>query len=280
MTVDVLRYAAFTDSGRGGNPAGVVLDARSLSDAERLAVAAELGYAESAFVSPTSTPGIFDVRFWSPLAEVGFCGHATVAAAVALAERDGPGPLVFDTLVGRVDVLTARVDGVVTATLTSVPTSTAPAPPAILASALAALGWVPADLDPAYPPHIAYGGVYHPVLVASSRSRLARLDYDFDALGLLMAEQKWTTVDLLWAEAPDLFHARNPFPPGGHYEDPATGAAAAAFGGYLRDLGLAPRPSRVTVLQGYDMGRPSRLLIDISDADDRIRVTGAAAAIG
>jgi len=279
MTAEVLQYAAFTDSGRGGNPAGVVLDARSLDDAARLALAAELRYAESAFISPTDQPGLYQARYWSPLAEVDFCGHATVAAAVALAERDGPGPMAFETAVGRVDLLTAVVDGVVTATLTSVPTSTAPAPPDVLAAALAALDWSPAELDPAYPPHIAYGGVHHLVLVASTRERLARLDYDFAALGALMAEQRWTTVDLLWAEAPDLFHARNPFPPGGHYEDPATGAAAAAFGGYLRDLGLAPRPSRVTVLQGVDMGRPSRLLIDISEGDDRIRVTGAAAPI-
>jgi len=299
MTATVLHYAAFTDagssdSGPSGNPAGVVLDASSLSDADRLALAAELGYAESAFISPTSTPGTFHARYWSPLAEVDFCGHATVAAAVALAERDGPGPLVFDTQVGPIDVLTAAVDGVVTATLTSVPTSTTPVAPAVLESALAALDWSAGDLDPAYPPHVAYGGVHHLILVASSRTRLARLEYDFDALGALMAEQGWTTVDLLWAdrvgadrvgadrvgaEAPDVFHARNPFPPGGHYEDPATGAAAAAFGGYLRSLGLVTPPARVTVLQGEDMGRPSRLLIDISASDDRIRVTGAASPI-
>jgi len=59
-------------------------------------------------------------------------------------------------------------------------------------------------------------------------------------------------------------------------EDPATGAAAAAFGGYLRTLGLVEPPAQVTVLQGEDMGSPSRLVVDIT-ADDRVRVTGAAA---
>ena len=61
-------------------------------------------------------------------------------------------------------------------------------------------------------------------------------------------------------------------------EDPATGAAAAAFGGYLRTLGLVDVPAQVTVLQGQDMGRPSRLLIDITN-DDRVRVTGSASAL-
>jgi PhzF family phenazine biosynthesis protein len=95
-----------------------------------------------------------------------------------------------------------------------------------------------------------------------------------------MAERAWTTVHLVWAESDLAFHARDPFPPGGVVEDPATGAAAAAFGGYLRALSLVPLPARVTVFQGADMGRPSRLLVDIAADDDRIRVTGAAALIG
>ncbi|WP_405477850.1 PhzF family phenazine biosynthesis protein [Streptomyces canus] len=46
-------------------------------------------------------------------------------------------------------------------------------------------------------------------------------------------------------------------PPGGLYEDPATGAAAAAFGGYLRALSLVSPPARITIEQGLEMGRPS-----------------------
>jgi PhzF family phenazine biosynthesis protein len=83
MTSEVLRYAAFTDAGHGGNPAGVVLDAGSLGDAELLAIDRYVGYSETAFVSPTETATL-RVRYFSPLAEVAFCGHATVASAVAL----------------------------------------------------------------------------------------------------------------------------------------------------------------------------------------------------
>jgi len=59
----------------------------------------------------------------------------------------------------------------------------------------------------------------------------------------------WTTVHLFWPENADRFHARDPFPVGGVVEDPATGAAAAAFGGYLRDLGRIDRPTRLTVIK-------------------------------
>jgi PhzF family phenazine biosynthesis protein len=102
----VLRYAAFSDHGRGGNPAGVVLDAAGLDDAARLAVAARVGYSETAFAQAAGGSGQYRIRYFSPKAEVAFCGHATIAAAVAIAERDGPGPLVFDTFAGEVPVRT------------------------------------------------------------------------------------------------------------------------------------------------------------------------------
>lgn len=276
---EVLRYAAFTQNGAGGNPAGVVLDACELDDTSRLAVAAEVGYSETAFVEGESQEGHYRVRYFSPRAEVAFCGHATIAAAVALAERRGPGELLFDTLSGPVPVHTEATTTGYLATLTSVPTHTRAAEAGELEAALAALRWQHADLDPRYPAHVAYAGNDHLILAVTDRGRLARLDYDYDALEVLMDERGWTTVHLVHAHSPLLFSARDPFPPGGVVEDPATGAAAAAFGGYLRALGLVDPPAEVTVLQGEDMGRTSRLLIHVTAGDSRVHVTGAAAPI-
>lgn len=275
---EVLRYAAFTDAGQGGNPAGIVLDASALDPVHRLAVAAEVGYSETAFIEKQA-PGEFRVRYFSPQAEVTFCGHATIAAAVAIADREGLGLLRFSTLAGDVDVRTAAGSQGTVATLTSVPSSTRPVESEALERALAALGWSENDLDPRYPAHVAYAGAHHLILAVRDRETLAALDYDFDGLAALMAEKDWTTLDLVWAESPNLFHARNPFPPGGVVEDPATGAAAAAFGGYLRALGLVELPAEVTIIQGVDMGRPSRLLVELDPASDRVKVSGSAAPI-
>ena len=106
----VIRYTAFTDKPTGGNPAGIVLDASALGDGDRLAIARDLGYSETAFLSRRhdGQAGEYDVRYFSPEAEVPFCGHATIAAAVALAERDGPGQVVFHTTAGAVPVVTRR----------------------------------------------------------------------------------------------------------------------------------------------------------------------------
>jgi PhzF family phenazine biosynthesis protein len=274
MSEAVQRYVAFSDRPDGGNPAGVVLDAAGLSDDRMLAIAAELGYSETAFLSGT------DIRYFSPLAEVPFCGHATIATAVALAVRDGPGEVVLVTAGGPVPVVTRREDdGRIMATLTTVPARIADIAPADLEELLASLGWQAVDLDPALPPRVGYAGAWHPVIAAATRKRLAALDYDFDRLATLMVARDWTTIQLVWREAETLFHSRNPFPPGGVVEDPATGAAAAALGAYLRDLQLVPLPATITIDQGEDLGRPGHLIVDIRADQAEIQVTGTAVAI-
>ena len=213
----ILRYAAFTDRPEGGNPAGVVLDADGMSEAEMLGIAAELGYSETAFLSERAAPGEYDVRYFSPLAEVPFCGHATIASGVALADARGvTGQILLQTKSGEVAVATTR-DGeaAAEATLTSVAPRVAGAAEQDVAEALAALGWAEEDLDPQLPPRVAYAGAHHLVLAVRTRERLAALDYDFDRLAALMAARDWTTLQLVWRESADRFHARNPFPPGG-----------------------------------------------------------------
>lgn len=283
----VLRYAAFARSPDGGNPAGVVLNAAGLTDADMQRIAAEIGYSETAFVVPEPDSGSvnvgpggsrqFTVRYFSPLAEVPFCGHATIATAVAYAERHGSGRLSLYTRAGPVAVSTDSRDGRLWATLTSVPTAVREVPAAVLSASLAALRWSPDDLDPHLPPAVAYAGASHLVLATASAERLARLDYDMAPLAAVMAERGWTTVALVRRTGETAFTMRNPFPPGGVYEDPATGAAAAALGAYLRELGAVRLPVRLTISQGSHMGRPSELLVDVpAGTGTPVSVTGTA----
>lgn len=272
----VLRYAAFTTEPTTGNPAGVVLDAEGMSEPDMQRTAAEIGYSETAFAVRTADRR-FTVRYFSPLAEVAFCGHATIATAVALTDRDGTGDLLFETRAGDIPVRTTTQDAVVVASLTSVPTHSRPATEEELAEALSTLGWQRTDLSPQWPAHVAFGGNDHLVLPAATRERLADLNYDFEALKSVMETRVWATVHLFWPESEQVVHARNPFPVGGVVEDPATGSAAAAFGGYLRATGHAP--ARLTIVQGEDMGRRSELQVDVPRDDARVTVTGAATRI-
>ena len=89
--MEILRYRAFTTTeldSTSGNPAGVVTGAEDLTDADMLHIAAELGYSETAFLSSVSRDAA-RIRYFTPRAEIAFCGHATIASGVALA-RAGP----------------------------------------------------------------------------------------------------------------------------------------------------------------------------------------------
>jgi len=275
--LEVLRYAAFSSDPVGGNPAGVVLDAVGADESTMAQIAAEVGFSETAFIT-SHGDGALDVRYFSPLIEVPFCGHATIALAIAYSSRNGVADLRLNTKAGPVSVSTSTAaDGSVLATLVSVPPRSVPIADRDLAELLAALRWLRDDLDPALPPRAAYAGAWHPIIAAVSRRRLADLDYDMPALKDLMDRKDWATVDLVWRESGAVYYARNPFPPGGVVEDPATGAAAAAFGGYLRELGLVQAPASITIHQGQDMGRPGTIWVTIpAEPGTGIAVTGTA----
>jgi PhzF family phenazine biosynthesis protein len=254
-------------------------------------IAAEVGYSETAFLAPDGSglPGRFRVRYFSPLAEVPFCGHATIASGVALADRGlaAPGPrsgdparLSLTTNGGVVEVSTEPdPDGRMVATLTSVATSVEEPDPGLLSEALQLLGWRMKELDPNLPPALAFAGARHLILAAREPSRLATLVYPFEQLKALMLGHDLTTIHLVWRESPDRFRARDPFPVGGVVEDPATGAAAAALGAYLRARGEIVAPASFAIVQGVEMGRPSHLTVAIAPGEDGVRVAGNAVAL-
>jgi PhzF family phenazine biosynthesis protein len=168
------------------------------------------------------------------------------------------------------------VDDAGRATLTSVATRVTDLSSDDLAALLAALRWASTDLAEDLTPRVAYAGAYHPVIAASSRERLADLDYDVPALKALMEARDWTTVQLVFRTGPDTFDVRNPFPVGGVYEDPATGAAAAALGGYLREQGAT---ATLHLRQGDDMGRPSHITVELPAELEGVKVSGTAVPI-
>jgi PhzF family phenazine biosynthesis protein len=266
MTAGTLyRLTAFSTTADGGNPAGVWIGDRLPDAAEMQRIAAHVGFSETAFVAPAEGPRRL-VRYYSPEAEVPFCGHATIAAGVQLGQLNGDGEYRFDTLAGAVDVAVRTHNDLAEASLTSVQPKHMVAPAPLLVDALVCLGWGASELDPSIPPAVAFAGAWHLVIAVAERDRLARLDYDFAALKALMLEAGLTTLQLVWRESAKVYHSRNPFPVGGVVEDPATGAAAAALGGYLRDAGLIQAPATILIRQGEVMGRPSRLIVEIPAA--------------
>ena len=291
---EILRLTAFAAEPGGGNPAGVVLDASALTDAEMQAIATEVAYPETAFVVD---PGIAGddrhvrMRYFSPGAEVPFCGHATIATAVALAERRGVGRFTLETNVGPLVVETASDadadadtnggTGSITASFTSVEPTVRDLDAEVADRLLSLLGLDRSDLDERWPLRESFAGNRHPVVAVREQEVFDAFTFDPTALRTLMDEQGWAgTATVVHDHGFDadghlLVEARNLFPVGDITEDPATGSAAASLGGYLRALGLLTPPARILIRQGHHVGAPSLLTVDVP-AIGGITVTGTA----
>lgn len=274
--MNVQRIAAFSDNGAGGNPAGVMLT-DTLPDTDTMQrIAAEVGYSETAFAAQNGAIDQWRVRYFSPESEVPFCGHATIALGAVLAQEHGTTTYQLTLNDANISVEGDISGGAFTAALHSPPTHSKPLDDETIGRLLGLFGYRPDQLNPRIPPALIHGGANHMVLALQSRDDLAAMQYDLDAGRTLMRELDLITVMLVWIENENKFHTRNAFASGGVFEDPATGAASAAFAGYLRDIDWN-HGGQIEITQGEDMGSKSAITAEFSDeVGSSIKVSGAA----
>ncbi|WP_120499732.1 PhzF family phenazine biosynthesis protein [Roseovarius sp. EL26] len=255
--MNIQKLASFTQNGQGGNPAGVVIQDILPDVSDMQQTAAEVGYSETVFAAPHQ--GGFRTRYFAPQQEVPFCGHATIALGAALGQAFGAKG--YDLILNEtsISVSAYREGDDWGAKLISPPTKHQPVPPNTLEAFLQLFGISETDLDPEIAPAWIHGGADHLLLPLARHDLLRDMSYDFDAGAALMQAHDLVTVNLIWRENPTQIHSRNAFAGHGVYEDSATGAAAAALAGYLRDVGH--QDSGFEVTQGVDMGRPSLLQV-------------------
>jgi len=272
--MNILKIAAFSNGNEGGNPAGVVIENKLPAGSEMQVIAADVGFSETAFAAPYD--GGWTVRYYSPESQVPFCGHATIALGAALAQQNGDGVFHLSLSAAEISVEGRRDGDLISAALQSPPTSSGLADQALVDDALKLFGYKPEKLDSRIQPAVVNAGAMHLVLALSDRATLSAMDYDLNAGRDLMNKNGLVTISLIHAETDQLFHARNPFASGGVFEDPATGAAAAALAGYLRDINWSHKGA-IDVIQGEDMGMKSLLRAEIPpEAGSSIRVSGTA----
>jgi PhzF family phenazine biosynthesis protein len=243
-------------------------------EAEMQRIAAEVGFSETVFAAPSGTG--WRVRYFSPAAEVPFCGHATIALGAALALHHGDGVFPLTLNQANITVEGYRDGVIISAALQSPPTRSAAAPAQLVSEVLDLFGYTPDDLEPGIPPALAHAGADHLVIALKTREALAAMKYDLEAGRRVMQREGLVTILFAHAETPQLFHTRNAFAYGGVYEDPATGAGTAALAGYLRDIAW-PHKGAIDVVQGEDMGMRSLLKAEIAPTSGAsIRVSGTA----
>lgn len=259
----VHRLAAFTKDGKGGNPAGVAILDAPLPEAKMQAIAAEIGYSETAFLYPDGD--IWKIRYFAPEIEVPFCGHATIATGAQLGATFGAGTYRLELASGKqIPVQAEETEADWKSTFRSPPTWSKLMPDELLTELLTLFGLTKEELDPGLPPHIIHAGATHGFLALRTRERLSQLGYNFEQGRMIQEREDFATFHIVYAENKNLFHARDPFAVGGVYEDPATGAAAAAMGGFLRDIAWSDSGS-FEIIQGEDIGKASRLIARYND---------------
>ena len=272
---------AFTAEPLAGNPAGVVPDAEGLSDGQLAAVAAELGASETAFLTDGDGAADDRLRYFSPTTEVDLCGHATIATYGALFAEgaiDG-GERTLRTNVGDLTVAVGD-DGTVWMRQQAPSVEVVDVDAGRLGEALgvdpAALRDVGADL----PVAVASTGLPFLVVPVNFLERLGEADPDDDAVEALAEEFDVAGVYAFTFDALDAdstLHGRAFVPSLGIAEDPVTGTASGAVGGYLRHVDAFDRdePDELRFEQGHFLDRPGHVRVRVEA--DGVRVGGRAA---
>ncbi len=261
--MQVQHIAAFSIDGEGGNPAGVVICEQFPSDADMQETAAAVGYSETVFLHSLGQ-NRWRVRYFMPVGEVSFCGHATIALGYALTEKYGSNNYELHLNDAEIDILTSKVKNEFRATVASPPTDSQPISKSRLEEILTACDWTAEILDENNLPAIASTVQSHPVIFLKKRAVLSEMKIDEELINQIMAKNNDATIMFAHAETPTKFNVRNFFFSGSLIEDPATGSAAAAFAGLLRRRNWAAE-SKIEIYQGEDMGMPSRIIATIPE---------------
>jgi PhzF family phenazine biosynthesis protein len=266
--VRIFQVDAFTSMQFAGNPAGVVLDADPLSDAQMQSIARELNNGDTAFViSPTADDHDIGIRFFTPRKEAPFVGHATLAAHAVLA-RQLPQPLRRQKgKTGIVEVQTLPI-GAGFSIRQPAPPIGRTLSPAELEQVLSLLGLSAEQLDPACPARLAGSASTRLLLGVRDGLALDAMRPQLAALGAL-SPQLGAQGYFVFCRDPRMgcdTEARMFCPALGIDEDPVSGNAHAMLGVYLVEQGLLDARgtvARFVGAQGTHVERPGRVAVEI-----------------
>ncbi len=271
-------YDVFADKALAGNPLAVVFDAEGLGDDAMQRIAGEFNLSETSFVLPPQNPRHrANVRIFTPHYEMPFAGHPTVGTAIALAEaaseagERGAGIFVLEEKIGPVRCAVTQDDGPAFAEF-DLPRLPQQLQLSAEADAIgAALGLDPQEIG--FENHrvgLWSGGVPFITVPVASLGAAGRATLDGTAWldlaptrdnGAPACAYVYTRETVAKDSA---FHARMFVPGSPGYEDPATGSAAAAFAGAIHHFDRpVDGPARYWIEQGIEMGRPSRIRLEL-----------------
>jgi trans-2,3-dihydro-3-hydroxyanthranilate isomerase len=277
-TLDVFTTARFE-----GNPLAVITDGDGLSNDAMLAVAREMNLSETVFVQkPTEDQALARLRIFTTREELKLAGHPVIGTWFLLAElgvvpaQEGGVHVLQQTGAGVLPVEIRFKDGR-PQRVTMTQKDSAFRPAKLNKKALAsALGLSPKDFDPKLEPEYVSTGIFNLMVPLRNRSALARIVMNMVELRKLLGKNGTMAYCFACGDNGKAF-ARGMLP-WEVYEDAATGSAAGALGAYLVKHGRLSPAHTLNILQGVEMGRPSRIEVEVTQTGKKLvpRVSGAA----
>ena len=272
----------FTNTRFEGNPLAVFTDGDDFSDDEMLAIAREMNLAETVFVQkPTEEEALARLRIFTAKEELKLAGHPVIGTWFLLAElgvvpaQEGGVHILQQTGAGVLPVEIRFKDGR-PQRVTMTQKEAIFRPSKINKKKLAAaLGLSPKDFDPKLEPELVSTGIFNLMVPLRNRAALGKISMNMFELRKLLGKNATMAYCFTFGSNGKVF-SRGMLP-WELYEDPATGSAAGSLGAYLVRHGKLAAHT-LSILQGVEMGRPSHIEVQVSQAGKKLvpRVSGAA----
>ena len=269
----------FTDRKYGGNPLATFIDCDSLSDQEMQQIAKEINFSETTFItSREPNNGGYDVRIFTPKAEVEFAGHPTLGTAHVIRNKlhlSSAREIMLNLRIGQISVMfTETPAGQHVLWMQQVPPQFGKRLDAGMVAQV--LGIAPADIEPGLPIEEVSTGFPTLIVPLKNLDALRRVTIDREKYFMLVADA-WAKLILVFSrEAYEPGHGLGVRMFGDYYgvpEDPATGSSNGCLAAYLAQHRVLGAPEIDVVSgQGYEIGRPSSLLLRAQETQGGIEV--------
>ncbi len=270
----------FAEEKYTGNQLAVFTDAGSVSDKQMQRIAKEMNYSETTFVVSTDIrEGGYDVRIFTPEQELPFAGHPTLGTAYVLQQEIIKQPaqaIILNLKVGQIPVSLSYSNG--TVDLLWMQQKPPTFNQVFVAEAIAqVLNLEVAEIDSRFPIQEVSTGVPFIIVPLKTQSALKRVKVNKDKYFELI---NTTQAKSLLVFCPETYSSANNLSVRvfadyfGVPEDPATGSANGCLAGYLVQYSYCgEEPINLRVEQGYEIGRPSLLLLKAQQKDGAIEVS-------
>jgi PhzF family phenazine biosynthesis protein len=273
--VKIYQYDAFSTEPDQGNPAGVVLDADGLTEGEMQAIAAAVGFNETAFICRSQIADV-RIRYFTPGHEMDLCGHGTVASLIALYQQRSLADIqTIETKAGIIEAAIRNRDAEARVVMEQLPAEFVRFEGDVSKLA-SALGINPQDIDTSLP--IVYGstGLWTLLVPIKKLACFKTMAPDTAIFPELLTQFRHASIHPFCLEVVNpgaQMHGRHfssPF--SGTVEDPVTGTASGVMGAYYLNFISRLRSASIVVEQGQEIGRNGFVTVNVVQSNGQINV--------